>query len=441
VFWFVLFTLPLNFALGAAAGVVAHRRLAAPPRPAAPQPATAENGVLESAAAEGDPAVTSPSEAELDLDSLALPAVDQIPAEWLTILEAEAIESKSYVEAATQVLRLEVWRYRERLVSIENRLRNGGRDPDPEAVQQLVRELRELNSDWVAMQAQAAMHLGERRGMLGNFEDVGAALENALLDQQAQIETTCSNISLLDFESDLRSAANRLIVETLRLLDLAHVLRDCMQESLVTIMRADRRLDGLERRIQIDGLTGLLNRTGVEIALDQWWREDIARQRLVSMALIDVDDCGKLNQRIGTRNCDRVIAAFGKLLDDLVPKDRGHNRVARFEGQTYALFCGDAGPRNVMSLVERIRQTVAATTFGVGDEVLEITAACAVTEIQKDDTPEKLYKRLRQALRTAKKNRNCTVLDEGGGAKLVEPPQFQVKGRLVRVEEVIRGEA
>jgi diguanylate cyclase (GGDEF)-like protein len=379
-----------------------------------------------------------PSPPDLDFEPPPSPADDEIPAEWLKMLEAESIESKSFVEASVEVLRLEVWSYREQLVSIENRIRACSRNPDAGTIQQLLQELRDVNRDWLAKQAQAAVHLGERRGGLGHFEEVGGNLENVLLDQQAQIETTCNNVDLLDFRADLGSACHRLLVEIFRLLELSHLLRDRMQESLITILRADRRLDAIERRLQVDSLTGLLNRSGMEIVLHEWWRDDIARQRLVSVVLIDLDGCARLNERIGTRKCDRLLMTFGKLLDEMVPKDRGYNHLARFTGQTFALFCGDTGPRNAMSLAERIRQTIAAASFSVGDDELEVTASCAVTEVQKDDTPERLHKRLLKTLQSAKNaGRNCTALDEGQGPTLVEAPQFQVKSRQVRVDEAV----
>ena len=62
---------------------------------------------------------------------------------------------------------------------------------------------------------------------------MGGLLEDILLDQQAQIETTCSNIDVLDFSTEVTVGCKRLIIEISKLLDMAHILRDRMQESLI----------------------------------------------------------------------------------------------------------------------------------------------------------------------------------------------------------------
>ncbi|MEQ8791025.1 MAG: GGDEF domain-containing protein [Pirellulaceae bacterium] len=425
--WWLLFTFLFNFLFGAGAALVLEWRRHRRSRPRRVDVAQEMQQVLAEVNS-GDAAQTAEAVA-------AAAKVEEIPEEWLNTLESASVESKSFVEASVQVLRLEVGKYREALIGIEERVTACRLQPDAAALRVILEELRNVNADWLCKQAEAAGYLSEKRGGLGEFEKVGGRLEDVLLDQRAQIETTCSNISVLDFESDLSAGCGRLNTEIMRLLALAHSLRDRMQDSMMVIMRADRRLDGVDQRMRRDGLTDLQSRVGYEVILHEWWRDDISRQRLVSLALLDLDHFGKLNEKIGTRRCDRLLASAGRLYDELVPKDRGYNRAIRLEGSTFALFCGDAGPRNAMSAAERIRQTFQESTFVVDDGEHQVTLSCAVTEIQKDDNPESLMVRLKKALRGAKRNgRNCTMLDEGEGPKMVEPPQFQVKGHIVRVD-------
>lgn len=432
MFWFVLLVFVFNFAFGAVVGVVVELRRRREPRPQDDVPQEVE--VCET---QPDP-VEPRAEDSADNNETEVPAesTEEIPQQWLDVLEAEAIQSKSFVEASVQVLRLEVGRYREALVEIEERIRRCALEPRAEMVQEILQELRLVNSDWLARQAEASGYLSGRRGGLGEFEEVGGELEDVLLDQRAQIETTCSNISVLDFESDLAKACHRLMIEVARLLALAHSLRDRMQDSLITIMRVDNRLESIDPKTHRDALTELFNRTGLEVILHQWWRDDAPRQRLVSMALLDLDHFGRLNEHLGTRACDRLLGAFGRAFDELVPKDRGFNRTLRIAGSSFALFCGDTGPRNALSAVERIRQAFEESTFLVGADEHQVLLSSAVTEIQKDDTPESLLKRLKAGVRAAKRHgRNRTVLDEGEGPQAIEPPEFQVKGRVIHVPD------
>lgn len=359
---------------------------------------------------------------------------EPIPEKWLDMLEEESIEAGSFVEASIQVLRLQVGKYREQLLRIDDRARTLLEDPEPSAVRQILGELAALNQDWLGQQREANDTLTSAKGSLGQFEKMGASLETILMDQAAQIETTCSNIDLLDFDTDLAKGCDRLTVEIGRLVDLAHDLRDQMQESLVAVMRADKKLDTLESKLKQDGLTALVSRAGFESTLFNWWRQDIPRQRLLSIGVIDIDRFRKLNLKYGARVGDCLLSAFGSLLDDLSRKDRGSEVICRLDRERFALFLGDTGPHAAMSTIERIRQLVEATSFQFRDDEIGMTVSGGVIEVFKTDNARSVLDRLDKALLAAKKQgRNCTMLDEGEGPKLVEAPEFKVKGRLVRV--------
>ncbi len=360
---------------------------------------------------------------------------EEIPEEWLDLLEeAGAGQSKSFVEASVQVLRLEVGKYRELLITVDDRVRNCLRDPDEDEVAKLLEDLRTANQDWLKRQAEAAGHLSAKKDALGGFSKMGGLLEDILLEQQAQIETTCSNIDVLDFSTNLRAGCKRLIIEICKLLDMSHILRDRMHESLMAVMAAEGRLESLDKKLQIDGLTGLSNRTGLESIFCQWWLDDPNRKRQLSLILIDIDRLGKINERYGALTGDQLIGAFGKLIDDSLRKDRGFDRVARCEGQRFALVIGDTGPQNATSCVERIRQTIEASTFEIDGQEVEVTISCGVTEVGQQDTTDSLFDRLRKAVREAKRaGRNCTFLDSGEGPRAIEPPEYKIKPQVVRI--------
>lgn len=361
--------------------------------------------------------------------------VVELPPTWLNTLEEEAVVAGSFVEASVQVLRLEVGRYRERLLEIDARMRALGDMPSDEALRELVTELEQVNRDWLGKQAEAAGHLSSRRGNLGSFEEAGHALETTLMEQAAQIETTLSNLAALDV-SDLANANKKLTRELCRLVDLAHSLRDRMSDSLLSILIAEKKIATFDRKFQLDALTNLPNRFGFESLLHTWWKEDPARQRLTSCVLVNLDRLGKLNEKLGARQVDWIIGGVTRWLSEQLRSDRGFDRAARLNGESIVLFLGDTGPRNATSAAERIRQTLEVTTFEIADQSLELTASFAVVEVDKRDTSDKLVKRLLQTMRHAKQGgRNRTSLDEGKGATAVEPPQFQVKARVVRLHE------
>ena len=210
-----------------------------------------------------------------------------------------------------------------------------------------------------------------------------------------------------------------------------------MMESMVLIMKADKKLDDVKPTLCEDGLCQVRNLTGLEVLFYQWWRDDVGRQRTVSVAFIDVDRFAKINEVHGTDVGDSLLAGFGPLLDELIRKDRGMNFVARLAGQTFMLFFGDTGPRAAMSGAERVRQTLEATTFTLGDVELNISASIGVTEVLKSDDTKTLFTRCKKTVREAQKaGRNRTYIDEGDGPNPIDPPEYKVKGRIIPLREV-----
>src|SRR5690606_15975828 len=155
-------------------------------------------------------------------------------------------------------------------------------------------------------------------------------------------------------------------------------------------------IETLDRKFQVDGLTGLLNRFGLEFLLHEWWRDEASQQRVVSCVQVDLDRMGKLNDRYGARHIDTLIAGVSQWLHQQVRHDRGYDRVVRLAGQSFLLFLGDTGPRNATSAAERIRQTLDVTTFELDDEPFELTASFGVVEIHKAESSAALLKRLAQ---------------------------------------------
>ncbi len=360
---------------------------------------------------------------------------EDIPEDWFELLEdAGAGETKSFIEASVQVLRLEVGRYRDELIAVDARVRECLAEPGKEAISNILEDLRVSNQEWLERQAEAAGYLSDRQGTLGSFSKMGALLEDILLEQQAQIETTCSNIDVLDFSTDESAGCKRLILEICKLLDMAHILRDRMHESLMSIMVSEGRLESLDKKLQIDSLTGLINRTGLETTFCQWWRDDPNRKRQLSLILVDIDRFSKINERYGALNGDLLIGGFGKLIDDCLRKNRGFDLVARCEGQRFALFTGDTGPQNATSCIERVRQTLEASTFELEDQKIELTASCGVTEVNEKDTSDSVFDRLKKTVREAKRaGRNCTFLDSGEGPTAVKPPEYNVQPQTIRI--------
>ncbi len=285
------------------------------------------------------------------------------------------------------------------------------------------------------MQSQAYDVLAARVDTLAQFAEVGGRLDQILRQQQVQIQSTCDRLRACEFGDNVAHGLETVVGELCQLLKLAHQLRDDVSGALLATLRADDRLEELDKSVRCDGPTGLLSRAGMEIVIANWWQADPARNRLASATLLDIEGMEQFNRTLGARVGDRMIAAAGSLLDEMLRKERGFDVAARIDGQRFLLFFGDAGPRSATSGAERFRQSIAAATFEHSGEEFELRITCGVTEVLKGDDVPSLLARLATTLDAAKKaGRNRTMLDEGAGPSPVEPPAYQVPSRVVQIE-------
>lgn len=428
MFTILVFTLALvDVALGFALAVHARRENWFPP---------VDEAFVEALLAEVEAPPPPPPDPEAPIELPPAPKVsEELPAEWLSVLD-EAQHSCGLVEASVHVLKLEVGRYRDHLIHIDGQVRACRTTPDVAVIHSLLAQLKLVNVEWLKKQGEATSHLQAKHGDLGDNASLGSGLEDILLEQTAQIETTVSNLDLLDFSSNVSQGCTRLIGEIRKLIDLAHGLRDRMQEVLLTIMHQEKRLLDQDRRTQLDGLTGMYNRPGLEIVLQQLWANDPQRVRQVAVALIDVGRLGKVNETHGALLGDKLLGCLGPLVREVVEKRPEFDIVGRFSGQQFMVFFQDNGPQFATSAVERLRQTIEASSFHTSSGDLAITVTAAVTEVMPRDTAQTLFARAAKTLRKAKSaGRNCTQIDTGAGPTAVTPPKFDVSPCTVELDD------
>ncbi|MFV1963926.1 MAG: GGDEF domain-containing protein [Pirellulaceae bacterium] len=351
----------------------------------------------------------------------------EVPGEWATMFAGEGLQPATLLEALLWVARLELPSYREQLV-LGDQCFQASQDAELPRDQ-----LRDANETWSRKLSNWAATLASKKDDTSHPE-LRKQLEELLLDQSYQIKSVSDRIDSIRERSDRPGRRQSLLVETCSLFDAVNSLRDALDSALAQLLRTESRLGTLPESLHAESNSETYSRLGLDVLFDQWWSNDPDRVRLVSCVLVDVDRVAKLNERLGARGGDNTIAAFGTLLRELVRQERGFDHVARFCGQSYLLFLGDTAGTNAVSGAERIRQTIEAASFQIGEESIELTVSCAVAEIGRQETLPEFFARLKKALKEAKKaGRNRTGVSERNTTKVVQLPQYKVKGRVIEV--------
>ncbi len=334
-------------------------------------------------------------------------------------------------EACVEQFRSEVGKYHQELTRLDNAFRACADKPEAGEVQSQVDSLQETNEEYLASREQAHHAFQELHAEQEEFNAVSDELQAVLRGQDTLVEDANSVIEGLDNEGDPAEGCRQMIQQTTKLLHANHELRDTLEEASVAVARHEGRLESIDEVKRNDPLTELSTRAWLEACLADWWAKDPHRARQLHAAMIDVDELGRLNERYGQEVGDRVLRAIAQLL---TAESRNHLLISRFAGQRFLLLFPDVDLRFATNLVERIRQTIEMARLEYRNEQIRVTVSCAVTEVDREDGPEKLYARAETTLREAKRyGRNRTFVHEGKYPTPVVPPNFTLKEKSVIV--------
>lgn len=361
--------------------------------------------------------------------------LDDIPHPWLDQLTTAGLPPRDFLEALLFKLWSEITPLREELLTCEVRAKLALSRLEPAGDSQLLSDVKAWQARWRQVLDEVYEILLPRLDVMDTDRPAAEQLDQQLEHQRTQLQRAVAEIAAVEIEKDPELAARQLLGLLREAIDQLHRHRDGVQTLLAAKLRGSE-LIGLGQPLYLDPLTGQISRLGVENLFELWFHDDPQRLRLASCALIDVDRCTRINDRLGHRVGDRFLCTIGDLLAEGIRSDRGFDRLARYSGQQFLIFMGDTGPRNAGNALERIRQSLEAVTLDYEGNEHDTTISVGVVGIRREDTIDKLYGRLQQALRCAKTHgRNRTAVDEGEGAvALLDPQRYPVRAKHVRIE-------
>ena len=126
---------------------------------------------------------------------------------------------------------------------------------------------------------------------------------------------------------------------------------------------------------QMDHLTGVYNR---ETILAMLFRETDRVQRMsgaLSLVLLDIDDFGHWNSRLGNDACDELLCQVAGRVARLL---RSYDLLGRPGKDEFLAVMPGCSAVNAMQLAERTRAEVFATPFRVGGEAIRLSACFGI---------------------------------------------------------------
>ncbi|HEV6967465.1 MULTISPECIES: GGDEF domain-containing protein [Roseateles] len=181
------------------------------------------------------------------------------------------------------------------------------------------------------------------------------------------------------------------------------------QALAMLLLMQDRALRQIERLIEVDVLTGLLNRRGFDERLRRLMRRGGPQPPL--LAVLDVDHFKRINDTHGHSVGDAVLSRVGERLRGVL---RPQDLAVRLGGEEFAVIWLQPEAGAEARLGERLRLAIAALPFETSAGPLSVTASIGVAQARgPEEAPEALFSRADAALYEAKRSGRDRVVLAG----------------------------
>jgi diguanylate cyclase (GGDEF)-like protein len=197
----------------------------------------------------------------------------------------------------------------------------------------------------------------------------------------------------------LKTGGQRIpILKTVTLIHLNN--RKHLLESFLDITQLKLLQDKLEILATTDPLTGIYNRRHfIEMSEKEYIRAQRALTPL-SMAMIDIDNFKRINDRYGHTSGDLVLKELVAICNDTI---RPYDILGRLGGEEFAITLVDCTLQEAYNVSERIREKVANHIMHANSQDISIKVSIGVAELSGDgESWDSVLNRADQALYLAK---------------------------------------
>jgi diguanylate cyclase (GGDEF)-like protein len=371
----------------------------------------------------GETSASVPDNETANNDYISSIITDQTTQTWFV--------QEEHIEVSLMKLNIAMKKSGQFASELDWRIRSFRSEITREDVKQFLDELKEDCRGYLESQASITEQMKSRLDEFGVLKNLAEEIDYANMEQSAQIETTLSNLDRLDLTDKPEDVTVRLIKELANLRLVRHRLRDMQDRAFVHIILNEKREETIPQQLLVDESFGINNRIGLEITINEWWKQKRHEKELITFALLDFVKFGDANEEHGIMVCDKIIKFFSNMLKERFEQP---DLVGIYFGNCFLVAGINTSPKKTIGEVERIRQWAEKTTFRLngGMEKLRLQLTCAITESLAVQTKNEVTAVLEKTLTAAKKaGRNHTFYyvpgPLGNQPEKIEAPDFGEK--------------
>ena len=191
---------------------------------------------------------------------------------------------------------------------------------------------------------------------------------------------------------------------TIRLfyINVSKINNECCLIDLTDITEIEEEKEQIEKKVYIDGLTGVYNRNKFEEIFEYEAKRSRRYKRPFCVAILDIDHFKDFNDIYGHLMGDEILIMLANTMKKSI---RESDLFARWGGEEFVILFNDTTLKNAMALSNKFKSIIENLQHKTAGG---ITVSFGLTQFREDDTMKSFFQRADTALYEAKSSgRNC----------------------------------
>lgn len=235
---------------------------------------------------------------------------------------------------------------------------------------------------------------------LGTLSDSTGVFHDKVRDYSLKIQQTNQIGELSSLVDHLMDDTRAMQLDVMRSRDELQLARTQAQAAQQKIVGLEAELQSVSEKVREDELTGALNRRGLDEALERELSRTGRQTDPLCLALLDIDNFKKLNDRLGHIAGDQALLHLVSVIKETL---RPTDIIARYGGEEFVILLPHTGMEEALQVMARLQRELTRQFFLHNNERLLITFSAGVTLFAADDTEGSAIARADSAMYRAKK--------------------------------------
>lgn len=278
---------------------------------------------------------------------------------------------------------------------------------DRDAIDEVGRRLRDVILKQGVLKKSLIDAQDRLKAMLSGFVDHLSDFYDTTGGYGSRLERCAERVAQAESMTELTAVIEEIVRETRTMQHRADTSRTELDElkrkvdaANAEVNRLQHELDAASEMVRHDPLTGVLNRKGLDEALDREIGRVQRNKKPLCLALIDVDNFKQLNDTLGHGAGDDALVHLAHVIGDTI---RPQDAVARYGGEEFVVVLPDTELDDGVSVIQRLQRELTKRFFLHENRKLLITFSAGVAQLAREEPPQRTLDRADEAMYRAKR--------------------------------------